>query len=293
MNNTALQETVIQENHPFSVGEILKAARLAQGFTLEQISKILRISLCQLSRLEENREDLMCDVYTLGFVKQYAQYLGLDVQELIQQLKNQAAHQPKSVPLIFPAPLPGRGIPSRAILLLCICGLLVIVIGWQWLNPSIPVAVLEVDLQEHEVPTPKVEQAIVPVKMAAQPIVPVKESVQAIELSVPVDEPPASETHLVASPTVDLQVTEEAWIQVKDQEGNVIVNRIFYPGESFEFKKTENLILTTGNLRGTHLSSGDKIFPIPTKSGQVGRNIPLNPEKWLEQPRGSELSSPQ
>lgn len=282
MSNTALQEPVNQENPPSSVGETLRAARLARGLTLEEASHTLRISLSQLSSLEDNEENLMCDVYTLGFLKLYAHYLGLDAQNLIQRFKDQVTHHPKSNLLIFPAPLPGRGIPSRAILTLCFCALMAIIIGWWWLNPAGPIPTLAVDL-------PKTEESILKVKT---PPVPVEEPVPPV-LSSPSVEDASLAAPLSVTPTkVDLHVTEKTWIEVKDQEGKVIVNKIFYPGESFEFKDGENLVLTTGNLKGTHLSSGDKIFPTSAKSGEVKRDIPLNPQKWLEEPRESGLNSP-
>lgn len=265
MTNTILQEQIFQENASPSVGAILKSTRLARGLTLGEVSKSLRITLRQLSSLEENDEHLICDVYTIGFVKLYAQHLGLNAQELIQKFKDQVVCHPKSTSLFFPAPLPGRGIPNRAILALCFLTLVAIVIGWRWINYPIVLPSLEVVLKKNEVPTIKDEP----------PAAPVEEAASLIEIPQP--------TPLVTPQKVDLQVTEEAWIEVKDQSGNIIVSRIFQAGESFEFRDSKNLILTTGNLKGTHISSGDKIFPLSAKSGEVGRNIPLNPEKWLEQ----------
>lgn len=265
MTNTALQEQIVQENRPCSVGESLKAARLARGLTLHEVSKSLRINLRQLSSLEENEEDLICDVYTIGFVRLYAQYLGLNAQEFTQKFKDQMVHQPMSPPLLFPAPLPGRGIPSRVILAFCFLALVAIIIGWRWINYPSLLPTLEENPQINEEPTLKVEV----------PMPSVKEEASSVEIP---------QSPVVVTPQkVDLHVTEETWIEVKDQGGNIIMNKIFNPGESFEFKDSKNLILTTGNLKGTHLSSGDKVFPISAKSGEVGRNIPLDPEKWLEQ----------
>ena len=75
MTNQALQEPTLQEVSPSAVGQILRTARLERGITIEQIAKTLCINKRQLSHLENDAEHLVCDVYTLGFVKLYAQYL--------------------------------------------------------------------------------------------------------------------------------------------------------------------------------------------------------------------------
>lgn len=136
MINAPLQDPLFEEPPVTLVGEILKAARLAQGLTLEQISQNLCISRGQLSYIEDNTEYTTCDVYTLGFVKLYAQYLGLDAHNLVQRFKAQTVSPSKSTPLVFPAPLPGRGLPSRAVLILSCLALVAIAIGWRWVNPS-------------------------------------------------------------------------------------------------------------------------------------------------------------
>lgn len=277
MTDITLPEPPFIEQGPPSVGEILKAARLERGLTLEQVSESLRINKRHLSHLEENEASLVCDVYTLGFLKMYAQYLELSTQDVIEKFKNQAVHHPKSSQLIFPAPLPGRGIPSFRILALSLFALVTIIIGWKWVgNYSSP-------------PYPSLEPVVYKDEAAAktkieEPATP--PAAQQTFSSPPIETTPVETTHSNPESTpqqVHLQITEEAWIEVKDEEGNLILNRIFHPGESFEFKNSENLILKTGNLKGTRLSSGEKVFPIVGKSGEVGRNIPLDPQKWLEQ----------
>jgi cytoskeleton protein RodZ len=137
MTSVLLQDPLFEDSQASLVGETLKTARLAQGLTLEQIAKSLCISRRQLSYIEDNTEYTLCDVYTLGFVKLYAQYLGLDAQDLVQKYKDQAVSQVKSPSLVFPAPLPGRGLPSRLILILSGLALCAIAFGWRWVEKSL------------------------------------------------------------------------------------------------------------------------------------------------------------
>lgn len=129
-----MTDSALQENISSPVGQILKEARLLRGVTLEEVAKKLCITKRQLVNLEEGEEPLVWDVYKLGFVKLYAQYLELDTQDIIKKFKDQASHKVKSPPLVFPAPLPGRGMPSFRILGLSFLILLAIFIGWKWMS---------------------------------------------------------------------------------------------------------------------------------------------------------------
>lgn len=257
-------DTILQENTPFSVGQILKTSRLERGLSLQQISKSLCITQQKLSHLEEDTEHLVCDVYTLGFVRLYAQYLELNATEIVEMFKAQAIHPPTLSELVVPAPLPGRGIPSFRILIISLFVLIAIVIGWKWLPTYFsPEIIFDKDESTVENPPPS------PIPQATVPDSPAKEENRSLIL-----EP----THR----QVSLHTTEATWIEVRDKKGNILISRMFQPGESFKFKNSEDLILKTGNLNGTYLSTGDKVFPISGKFEEIGQDIPLDPERWLE-----------
>ncbi len=68
-----------------SIGQILKEAREKQKIKLEDAHKKTRISLKYLLALEEDREsDFPGEAYFLGFLRNYAKFLGLNSQELVE-----------------------------------------------------------------------------------------------------------------------------------------------------------------------------------------------------------------
>lgn len=268
-----MTDNVSQEDIPPSVGEILKQARLEKGLTLEKVSKILRINESQLSILEDDAKPLVCDVYKLGFLKLYAQYLELDADDLIEKFKSQS-HSPSSPSaLVFPAPLPGRGLPSARIMGGCFLALIALIVGWKWIDSrnSVPEVYGELEVVEEKV-ADESPTRVVDVPLVSAPV-PEEETAVAEE---------SSEAPPTVPKTVSLHVRETAWIEVRDLHGNVVFNKICNPGDVHEFKNPEELFLTTGNLKGTQLSSADKTFPESGQSGEVKRNIPLDPEKWVE-----------
>lgn len=71
-----------------SVGADLRAARLRRGEDIRGIAQALRIRRDQLEALEESRYDaLPARAYAIGFVRSYAEYLGLDSRHVVERYK--------------------------------------------------------------------------------------------------------------------------------------------------------------------------------------------------------------
>lgn len=71
-----------------AVGAELRAARLRRGEDLRTIGQALRIRREQLEAIEEGRgDDLPGRAYAIGFVRSYAEYLGLDSAHIVARYK--------------------------------------------------------------------------------------------------------------------------------------------------------------------------------------------------------------
>ena len=71
-----------------TVGAELRAARLRRSEDLRSIAAALRIRREQLEALEEGRhDDLPGRAYAIGFVRSYAEYLGLDIGHVVDRFK--------------------------------------------------------------------------------------------------------------------------------------------------------------------------------------------------------------
>jgi cytoskeleton protein RodZ len=71
-----------------SIGETLRRERLRQNLDLGQISRELKISQRFLEAIEDDRFDrLPAGVFAKSFVRQYANLLGLDAEELVAELQ--------------------------------------------------------------------------------------------------------------------------------------------------------------------------------------------------------------
>lgn len=128
-----MENPVVKELIPISVGQLLKEAREAHGLSLESVATTLCISLHHLAKLEDDHESLVCDVYTLGFLRSYAKLLNLNGNILIQKFKDQVAPL-KPSEFILPTPIPEKGMPGHRVLIisLALFGLISAVAGFQW-----------------------------------------------------------------------------------------------------------------------------------------------------------------
>jgi cytoskeleton protein RodZ len=72
------------------IGPILEKARMERGLTLEEAEQATKIRKRYLSGLEREDYGVLPDaVYARGFLKTYANYLGLDGEELARELRDQ------------------------------------------------------------------------------------------------------------------------------------------------------------------------------------------------------------
>ncbi len=235
---------------PLFVGDFLKEARELRGLSLAAVSKALCITKSQLALLEEDRGTLPCNVYTIGFLKSYAEFLGLNSGALVQQLKEQTMSFATPSRLTFPPLMPEKGMPSRRLVLFSLLGLVCLIVGYVgW----------ERYTSEKSAFLPSV---LSPVLSPAHS-----------RVSAPV-------APQVAPLPVRLVATETTWVEVKDKQGNILLRRLLYQGNAYTFSTPSELTLRTGNAGGVQLIAGEKMLDFPEEHGIVRSEIPLDSDQW-------------
>ncbi|MEC8372951.1 MAG: helix-turn-helix transcriptional regulator, partial [Pseudomonadota bacterium] len=103
---------------PMTVGRYLKSQREERGEDVTQVANMLRIHRSYLQAIEDSDiEKLPGPTYAIGFVRAYAEHLGLDGAQVTERFKEEGKVQASRTPLVLPSPLPEGRIPSGAILL--------------------------------------------------------------------------------------------------------------------------------------------------------------------------------
>lgn len=113
-------------------GQLLREARERRGTSLAAAEHATRIRARYLAALEEGRLDLLPgDAYARAFLRQYAEFLGLDARALVEAYDLVHREEEPVAPLPFRRA--GRSLRPRAALLLGVlaAGVVAAVIAWR------------------------------------------------------------------------------------------------------------------------------------------------------------------
>jgi len=220
--------------------------------------------------------------------------------------------------LSFPAPVPERGVPAGAVVLL---GLVLAIGGYAaWYKFSsvrhsettvAPVPERLAPLAERapsSTVSPQVASILPPTSAPPTPApyvsspaagstaalaapVPLIATIP-VPIPVPVTINPATPAPTAAPPAdasrVVLKFKADSYIQVREKQGPVLLNRVMRTGESWPVPKAANLVLTTGNAGGTDIVVDGITAASLGGAGAVRRDIPLEPEA-IKLPPGVKL----
>jgi cytoskeleton protein RodZ len=326
------------------VGADLRAARERVGWTLPAVSAHLRIRLPFLEAIEDGRiGDLPGNAYAVGFVRTYAQSLGLDPDEIGRRFRAEAAGVNRKTELQFPAPVPERGVPAGAVILVGVVLAICAYIGWYRFSGDeratteavqpVPerLAPLASTIQPplstpsateasgsgnaatvpgsapfaNATPGSQIAANAIPVPVPVPVTVPVSPAMYGPP-APPIYGPPAPGTTLPGLMTpgasvaassglpvpnvpmppsvgpdgtrIVIRAKADAWIQVRDKQGQVLLNRVLRNGETWPVPAKGQLLMTTGNASGTELLVDGAAAPPFVGERSVLRDLPLDPD---------------
>lgn len=284
-------------------GADLRAARERLGWSVTAISAELRIRQSHLEALEEGRlSTLPGSAYALAFVRTYAKALGLDAEETVRRFKQELGEAASRCELTFPVPMPERGLPPGALVLVGFVLVVCAYAGWYRLSadgrlPAETVVAIPERL------APLAEQAIPPVQappvmvadattnkprpaevekpaLPAPAISPASAAAALLPASAredpPMGVPPATPPSVANENRVVLRASAASWLMVKDKAGAVLLNRVLKPGEAWAVPARDGLVLTTGNAGGTDVILDGNSTASLGGLGVVRRDLPLD-----------------
>jgi cytoskeleton protein RodZ len=286
------------------VGADLQAARLRLGIELGDIAARLRIRIAHLEAIEEGRiRDLPGITYAVGFMRVYAGLLGLDPDEVTRRFRAEAAEANQKPQLEFPAPVSDRGVPAGALLLVGLAMAVAAYIGWYRYSGENATVTETVPNVPDRLATLAVPSALTSGRNttapenAAPPPVPPTQAAAALPTpnptgaSAPAASNPGSPPGEGSAPGANgatqgvaddarivLRATSDAWMQVREIRGQVLLNRVLRAGETWSVPARPNLVLTTGNAGGTEIDVDGAPAVSLGASGLVRRDVPLDPE---------------
>lgn len=82
------------------IGEELKQAREANGLTIEEVASDLNLRVSQIENIEQGNMKAFKDVYYLKcFIRDYAKYLGLDEEKIMDEVNEYFFEATSKIPI--------------------------------------------------------------------------------------------------------------------------------------------------------------------------------------------------
>lgn len=274
MKRSARTETSPQE--AARVGEELREARIALGISVEDAATQLRINKRYLMALEEGRvKDLPGAAYAVGFVRSYATALGLDADDAVRRFRDMSGTAvTKSGELVFPEPVPRRGIPTGVLAALGLALAMGGYVAWyQWSGRGERVVDTVPPLP------PRLERAAEASATRDAPPPPVAEPPAPAPAPVAAPPPPPPPRLDPDRPRIVIRAKGESWVQIRDNAANrVITDRVLRAGETIEIPNRPGIVLTTGKAENLDLLLDGQEMDAFGGPG-VRRNIALEPDR--------------
>jgi cytoskeletal protein RodZ len=250
---TSAEDSSVKTDYPerSSFGQYLRAIRIKNHISLEQVAESTRVRLVMLQAIEnEDFSDLPEDVFTIGFLRAYAQAVGADSNEAVQRYQTQRRFRQQTLK-VEQTPEPGRSDISRklvfavAMLALLIAASLFVYRQWEW-RPSRNQAVVSSQALDE----PKPPQAE---RLANQ-----QPSEASKKLQIP-----ASQRHLLT-----IWAHENSWVKVVVDQGATSEYKL-KAGDQLRLEAQTGFNLLIGNVGGVKLSLDNQPVTIPGKRGEV------------------------
>ncbi len=118
-----------------SIADTLRLARQEHGRDLRTVAQVLCIRHAYLEAIEKGDFDsLPGTAYAIGFLRTYADFLGLDGEQIVERFKREVQGVEPAQELVFPEPVGHNRIPGGAIVLISMVLLAMAYGGWFYLS---------------------------------------------------------------------------------------------------------------------------------------------------------------
>lgn len=241
-----------------SVGQDLKRERELRGISLKEIADATKINQRFLRSLEEDQfESLPGKFFTKGIIREYAKYIGLDENAVLNNYLETCHYQEQQAEDTSPEETASAELPRRTktilslvfvfVLILVILSAVHFILRRQ--RPAVPL-LLEEQVVEEAVPPPS--------------------ELMQIE---PVEEP--KQMDLV------LYFNQETWIQAY-ADGELMVDGIKHSGERETITAVDEIVIHLGNAGGLSYTLNEKAGKPFGPSGAVRKNIRITLDNMQE-----------
>lgn len=272
------------------VGSLLKEMRLQKGLRIPDVSKKLCIRKIYLEAIENSDYDEIPPLpYGIGFIRSYAEYLGLNSSNIVELYKEETNSKPDGNIYVLEAQNEAT-VPGRKYLLISLLSIVVIYAGWHVFNrnsadetaPVEEVVTIEENTETQKEPlvvedytvTSEVEENVTDAQNVETSDTNENPQVTITEESFSENE---NEKNIINNnmPEVVVKVKEETWIEVKDKN-KLYLSKVLQSGAEYVVPEGgKGMILSIGKVNGADVYINGKLTTVARPNKKT--NIALDP----------------
>ena len=251
------------------IGARLRAAREERGWSINDVGGRLRLTARQIGAIEaEDFAGLGQPVFARGFVRNYARLVGLDPDELLEQMtrvKASRVQEMGSLPFtpsreFWKSPWALGGMAAMILLIAVPSGL------YWWLNGDEEAKSAPAVGMAAPPPHAPVSQPAVPATPAESQPAPAQAADPSPQISAP-----------AAATGLHLQFDDISWVQVRDGSGRIVHSGLNPAGSSLDIDGKAPFYLVVGNAAHVRVTyKGQAVDLKPFTSVNVAR-LTLDP----------------
>jgi len=301
-----------------TIGQELGKARQRKAMRLSDVWLVLKIRPDYLVAIEEDRFDTLPGrVYAIGYVRSYAEHLGLDAERLVGRLRTQLAG-PHSLPELDSDPLPlierTVRMPHSGRVMAGLITVTFLYFSYYAMSSNRPVEppvlpvpsrlAAEAGLTEKPIPivarAPVEQRAVTTERLPPEPVLPVPTEVAVT--------PPAPAPAIVLEPgqrvqaqlpagkrygtrnrnsRITLRAHRPTHIAVQGGRNRTFIDRVLWPGDTYRVPNSVGLRLSSPDAGAVELILDGTSMGFAGRDGAIAKNLSLNPQNVVDrQQRG-------
>ena len=252
-----------------SIGARLKAAREARGWTLDDVGTRTRVPMRHLQHIEAGEWDaLPAPTYSVGFVRSYANAVGLNGTEMGVELRNQlGGGHPRATAAPHYEPADPSRVPPRSLAIGAALLAFLLIAGYMiWRSSTAE----DTDLEQ---------AAAVDTPIAAPPP----------PAQAPLAGPAAAPAN--ASGPVVVTAVSDVWMRVYEADGTRLHEKMMKAGERYEVPATARAPqIRSSRPENIRISVGETQIPAFTE--RTISDVSLRPADLIARAQGGAAAAP-
>ena len=272
------------------VGDILRAARLERGDDLYLIAEYLCIKPSFLIAIENSRYDeFPADAYVVGFLKSYANLLGIDGKDAVDRYRYEMAGRRKKPLLLMPTPVTEGRAPSTIIMVGAFVAALLIYALWYGISSSNR-AELHTSVSPPVVASPPAPDANAAAGLTAPVASPSSASAPLVPMSSSTLVPAEAPAGIILNGTVPPPAKDDLGKAAKDDKPVAAAAKDVKPVEQEDAKTTAQTYGDAGNSRIVIRAAQSSWIMVTDDSGKTLFDHVLKPGESYKVPNKTGLS---